>query len=110
MGNKSGRMIAIEKQPKDGSALDPGSFVKQVSPSKLKLTHKATPKVVSWVTKLPIPHVNPKAKSKTNPPSVHLTSSLNIRDSAPPIHVLPAIMSMLNGCAMTAQMIPRVIL
>jgi len=39
-------MIVIEKQPKDGSALDPGSFIKQDSPSKLKLTLKATPKVV----------------------------------------------------------------
>jgi len=71
MGNKPGRIIVIEKQPKDGSALDPGSFVKQVSPSKLKLTRKATPKVDSLVAKLHIPHGDPKAKSKTNPPSVH---------------------------------------
>jgi len=71
MGNKPGRMIVIKKQPKDGSALDPGSFVKQVSPSKLKLTRKATPKVDSSVAKLPIPHVDRKAKSKTNPLSVH---------------------------------------
>jgi len=49
MGNKPGRMIVIEKQPKDGSAFDPGSFVKQVSPFKLKLTRKATPKVDSSV-------------------------------------------------------------
>jgi len=71
MGNKPGRMIAIEKQPEDGSAPDAGSFVKQVSPSKLKLTRKATAKVDSSVAKPPVPHVDQKAKSKTNPPSVH---------------------------------------
>jgi len=71
MGNKPGRMTAIKKQPEDGSALDPGSFAKQVSPSKLKLTHKAAPKVVSLVAKLPVSHVDRKAKYKTNPPSVH---------------------------------------
>jgi len=71
MGNEPGRMIVIEKQPKEGSALDPGSFAKQVSPSKMKLTRKPTPNVDSSLAKLPIPHVDRKAQSKTNPPSVH---------------------------------------
>jgi len=32
IGNKPGRMIVIEKQPKDGAALDPGSFIGEEHP------------------------------------------------------------------------------
>ena len=99
MGNKPGRMIVIEKQPKDGSTLDPGSFVKQVSPSKLKSTRKATPKVDSSVAKLPTPPVDSKAKSKTNPPSVHPDFKPKYEGQRPPplIHVSVAMKSTWNG-------------
>jgi len=77
MGNKSGRNIVVEKQPKDGSTLNPGSFVKQVSPSKLKASRKPPPNAVSSVAKLPTTlvdssvsqqpiFVNDKGKQKGN--------------------------------------------
>jgi len=103
MGNKPGRMIVIEKQPKEGSALDDGSFVKQVSPSKLKSTRKATAKVDSSVAKLPTPHVDRKAKSKTNPPSVHPDFKPEYEGQRPPLNISQLMMITLLGCNMDAQ-------
>jgi len=101
-------MIVIEKQPKDGSAFDPGSFVKQVSPSKLKMTRKATPKVDSSVAKLPTPRVDSKAKSKINPPSVHPDFQSEFKGQPPPLNISPLMMSTLLGCTMDAQRMTRV--
>lgn len=42
MGNKPGRSIVVEKQPKEGSVLDPGSFVQEFSPSKARPSRKPT--------------------------------------------------------------------
>jgi len=108
MGNKPGRMIVIEKLPKEGSALDPGSFIKQVSPSKLKLTCKATSKVDSSVANLPIPHVDGKAKSKTNSPSIHLDFKAEYEGQRPPLNISQLMMSTLLGCTMDAQRMTRV--
>jgi len=96
MGNKSGRTIVVEKQPRDGFTLDSGSFVKEVSPSKLKASRKPPPNVVSSVAKLPTTLVDSsvsqqpivvndkgkrKGNSKTNPQSTNWLASALLDES-----------------------------